>query len=160
MSAQDVAKAISSARKKRGVAKSSVTRLTRKLPDVEGITDAHSTSLQAQQMLKELESANSNFRTHHLAIIDLVDDEGTLITEQNALDTHDDAVSDISTHLNALLSAHTSGNGANLQWVVSKRLSHLDKGLTSHHICRRPQSFQHFRFREAGLPEAFGKGWL
>ena len=99
MSAQDVAKAISSARKKRGVAKSSVTRLTKKLPDVEGITDTHSASLQAQQMLKELESANSDFRTHHLAIIDLVDDEGTLITEQNALDTHDDAVSDISTCL-------------------------------------------------------------
>ena len=125
MSAQDVAKAISSSRKKRGVAKSSVTHLTRKLPDVEGITDAHSASLQAQEMLKELESANSDFRTHHVAIIDLVDDEGTLITEQNALDTR----------LNALLSAHTSGNGANLQRVVSKRLSHLDKGLTS--ICDR-----------------------
>ena len=43
-------------------------------------------------MLKELESANSDFRTHHVAIIDLVDDESTLITEQNTLDTHDDAV--------------------------------------------------------------------
>lgn len=67
MSTEETARSVSSARKKRGVAKAAITRLSNRLVNVEARTDAPNASLQAQQMLKNL------------------DDEDTLDSEQAAL---------------------------------------------------------------------------
>ena len=108
MSTEDTAKAISSAKKKRGVAKASITRLSNRLTDVEARADNPNAALQAQQMLKNLEAIHSDFRTHHLTLIGLLEDEDTLVTEQATLDLHDDIVADLTTRLNVIISSRTS----------------------------------------------------
>ena len=131
MSAEEVAKSIASAKKWRGVAKGSVTRLSGRISDLEAREDAPNASLQAKQMLKSLESLTAEFRTHHLALIELVDDEDVLRDEQDVIDSHDDIVGDLVTRLNVIISTRSPDARADPQRVVSKRLAHLEKGLNS-----------------------------
>lgn len=69
------------------MAKASITRLASRLKEHEGRTSDPSTLTLGQQMLKKLEDLDGDFRTHHLSLIDLVEDEETLETEQVTLDT-------------------------------------------------------------------------
>ena len=84
MSARD----ISTARKRRGIARGSVTRLTNRLKDLESRPSDPSTLTLAQQMLKNVEMLNSDFKTHYLALIDLLEEEEALQKEQEILDEH------------------------------------------------------------------------
>ena len=83
--------------------KASLTKLTTKLVELEGADTGPSKTSQAQQYLKRLETLDANFKTHHLAIMDKVDDEEQLGVEQEALDQHDDDVMHLSIRLQTLL---------------------------------------------------------
>lgn len=56
--------------------------LSTRLKDLEGETDQPAAFDLAQRMSLRPESLDSEFRTHHYALVDLVDDEGVLGKEQ------------------------------------------------------------------------------
>jgi hypothetical protein len=82
-------------------------------------------------MLKKLEDLDGDFRTHYFSLIDLVEDEETLETEQVTLDTHDDDLSTLLVCIKRLIDVHTSCSDDGPRKLLSRRLSHLRKGLTS-----------------------------
>lgn len=129
MPTTDVDRAISSARKRRGVAKASLTRLAGRLKDLESRKDDPSTQPLAQQMAKKLEELDADFRAQHLALIDLVEDEDTLAAEQVELDKHDDDLSVLLVRVRNLVGSACSGGEPHK--LLSRRLSLLKKGLTS-----------------------------
>jgi len=98
-------------RRRRGTVKASITKLTTKVvsePDprtkvaeLEARDSDPSVIGHAQQLLKQLETLDANFKTHQLAIID-IQEEGQLGAEQETLDKHDDDVTELSVRLQAL----------------------------------------------------------
>ena len=96
MAAEEAGRSLTNAKKRRGVARASLTRLTNRLKDLEGESAEHKTLELAQRMSQKLSDLDSEFRTHHHALIDLIDDEDALAKEQEVLDTHDDLVAELS----------------------------------------------------------------
>ena len=69
---------VATLKKRRGVVCASVTRLASRLKDLESDTDKPTTLDLAQGMARKLSALDSEFRTHHHALIDLLDDEEML----------------------------------------------------------------------------------
>lgn len=120
MSAAD-ARALSNYKKKRGVVRTSVTRLCTRLAGLEG-PDA------ARRLTTTLQTLAAEFRVHHYAIIELTDDETALENEQDLLDKHDDEIAQLTTRVEKLVAACLSLD-SNQPKIALKRLKHLDKGL-------------------------------
>ena len=74
-----------------------------KLREAEAKKDEPGISDLAQKLLKKLESLDSDLKTYHSAIIDMVEKEDDLEHEQGVLDQHDDEVLDLSTRLEQLI---------------------------------------------------------
>ena len=74
-------RSLANAKKRRGVARASVTRLTNRLEDEDGT---------AQLMSQKLSDSDTEFQTHHHAVVDLIDEEEVLAKEQEVLDAHHD----------------------------------------------------------------------
>ena len=87
--------------------RASITRLASRLDDLEGKTDQISTRDAAQRMSQKVKELDSEFKTYHYGLIDLVDDDETLRKEQTVLDEHDDAISLLATRIEHLISACT-----------------------------------------------------
>ena len=81
----------------------------------------------AQGMAQKLETLDNDFRTHHHALVDLIDDEGALSEEQGMLDGHDDSVAELSARIRRLISACTPSSDHSSRKVSSRRLSHLQR---------------------------------
>ena len=69
---------VSALRKRRGVVRTSITRLTNHLKDLEEDADRPATLELARGMTRKLDTLDTDFCTRHHAIIDLIDDEETL----------------------------------------------------------------------------------
>ena len=82
-------------------------------------------------MSARLESIDSDFHTRHLALIDLLEEEEDLETEQLVLDQHDETVADLFLRISHLISSQTPKTDAEPRKIVSKRLTHLRRNLTS-----------------------------
>ena len=89
-------------KRRRGTAKASLTKLATKVTELEDADPDPSVASRAQQYLKRLETLDANFKTHHLAIMDAVDEEGQLEAEQEVLDQHDDDIMNLSMRLQAM----------------------------------------------------------
>ena len=96
---------ISTLRRRRGVVRASITRLTNRLKDLEKDADRPTTLDLARGMTRKLDALDSDFRTHHHALIDLIDDEETLQREQTPLDRW---MNTATLLLNSLLVSHNS----------------------------------------------------
>ena len=68
---------------------------------------------------------------HHLNVIDLIDKDDTLVMEQDALDAHDDDISQLSLHLCKVMSSCTASADVSHHKILSKRLLHLETMFTS-----------------------------
>ena len=92
-------------RKRRGVSKASVTRLNTRLKDLESRIHEPTTSSLAQRMSQMLDTLDADFKKHHYAIIDHIDeaDEETLGREQDALDQHDDGISNLTMRIEQVI---------------------------------------------------------
>ena len=112
----------------RGVVRASITRLTNRLKDLEVDTDKPATLDFAQGMARKLDALDSEFRTHHHALVDLIDDEEALLA---TLDDHDDFVAELSARIQQLVNACTPSSDPPLRKIASRRLSHLKKALSS-----------------------------
>ena len=135
----DRSRAISNIRKRRGVVRASITRLGNRLKELEEAPDLPNTADHAQQLTSKLETLDSDFRVHHLQLVDLIDDAPTLEKEQDTLDKLDDDVSSLSVRLRQLIvrgrasksATPTSGDGK--ASASSRKLLRLERGLNSTH---------------------------
>ena len=82
--------------RRRGVPKGSITRIETRLNALEGEHDHPNVRDSARQMLAKLKEHDAEFRRIHVTVIDLIDDDDTLITEQALLDEHDDLVASLT----------------------------------------------------------------
>ena len=87
----DEARALSSLHKKREVARSSVTRLGNRLRELESDPKAADVLDCAKQLLLKLDEADSDFKSLHFQVLDLIDenDDEALKKEQDILDQHE-----------------------------------------------------------------------
>ena len=135
MAEEATARSLSNCKKRRGIARASITRFGTKLKDLESKADQPGTFDLAQQMKRKLETLDNDFKTHHYALVDLVDDkdETTLEHEQETLDNHDDEIAVLTVRVQQLISACTraSSGDANPRRIASRRLSHIQKSLSS-----------------------------
>lgn len=91
--------------KRRGVASGRLTRLDTRLRDLEKRDDLSlAVCLEsARQMRPKIASINSEFREHHSALVDMLDDDGELDKQQRVIDNHDDQVTNISARVECLI---------------------------------------------------------
>jgi hypothetical protein len=120
-------------RKRRGVAKASITRLDTRLKALEGATDRPTTRDSARQLSTKLKEYDAEFKTAHLSLVDLVDDDEALKGEQAALDAHEDFVASLAVRIEALLACVESSSVTKIdeRKLLSCRLKRLQECLSA-----------------------------
>ena len=118
-------------KKRRGVVRASITRLTKRLKDLENDATNPITLDLARGLTRKLDGLDADFRTHHHALIDLIDDEDTLQQEQATLDQHDDLVAELTARIEQLIRLCSSASDASPRKIASRRHAHLKKTLSS-----------------------------
>ena len=95
---------LTSARRRRGVVRASVTRLQDciNIPKVKQDL-SHTDQLAIQRLLKRLEELDAEFKKYHYAIVELMESEEDLEEEQVTLDDHDDKTADFVGRLQVLV---------------------------------------------------------
>ena len=93
-------------KKRRGIARASLTKLNTKLTELETSPGNPDSLSIAQGLATRLKTLGTEFRTHHLSIVDLIND-AALDTEQGILDDHDD-ISQMGVRIQKLISAATT----------------------------------------------------
>ena len=83
----------------------SITRLTGRVKELESKADQPTTVKVARRLKEKLESLDSEFKVHHLAVVDAINvaDDAALRKEQNVLDKHDDEISALTVCLQKLI---------------------------------------------------------
>ena len=115
-------------RRRRGVVRSSITRLEKRLRELEAIPSQPATADHAQELTAKLAVLDAEYKSYHLELIDLIEDSEVLEKEQDTLDNHDDAVTDMNIRLKRLCSIATSSS-TDQQRMSSRKLAHLEKGI-------------------------------
>ena len=101
-------RALSIARKRRGVVRASITRLDSRVADLQAKPELTAEDrLSAQQLLQRLNTLDTDFKSHHFAVVDLLD-EDALEGEQAILDEIDDRVTSLSVRIQRLVSSSPS----------------------------------------------------
>ena len=117
--------------RRRGVAKGLITCIESRLTDLEGDSDRPNVCDSARQMLTKLKEHDADFRKNHLTLINLMDDDETLITEQSTLDEHDDLVVALTVRIVMLAdSTTTSTRRVSACEFLVCRCDHLESRLT------------------------------
>ena len=106
-------------KRRRGAIKASITKLTTKIAELEVKEPGPTTLPLAQQLAKRLQSLDSDFKTCHVAIINVVEDEGPLAEEQDVLDTHDEELFQLNLRLQAFMRAATAATTPSPSYVNS-----------------------------------------
>ena len=103
---------IANVKKRRGVARASLMRLANRVRDLEREDHDPRMSDLAERMSTKLMQLDSDFRAQHHTLIDLIEEEDALEREQEALDTHDDLVTDLSVRIKQIISSSPSGTNS------------------------------------------------
>ena len=130
MATQDAGCLLANARKRRGVARASITRLCNHLKDLEGKTEQPKTLELARRLSQKLTDLDSEFRTHHHTVIDLTDDEDALAKEQKLLDTHDDLLAGLSVRIKQVIAASSPLLDESSRRIALCKLNHLHNCLS------------------------------
>ena len=136
----DEARALSNLHKKRGVPRSSVTRLGNRLRELESDPEAAGVSDRAKQLLVKLDEADSDFKSLHYQVLDLIDesDDEALMKEEDILDQHEDTVAALILRIQKIMThtptAHALTPPIELSTpdphkMTARRLSRLELGL-------------------------------
>ena len=81
-------------------------------------------------MLAKLKEHEAEFRTIHVTVIDLIDDDDTLITEQALLDEHDDLVASVTVRIMTLADSPNVGTRPHIERRRDKKEG--QRGITSY----------------------------
>ena len=123
---------VSGRRRRRGVVKASITKLTDRVEDLElRVALSHTDRLEAKRFQERLTNLDAEFRMYHLAVVDLLEEEGDLAKEQADLDDHDDRVTDLLRRLTHLATPEDRAEKAKFdpRQCLQRRLSHLEANL-------------------------------
>ena len=115
----------------RGVALASHTRLTTRLKDSESDLGSDKALDLAQRMSQKLSDLDSEFLTHHRAVIDLIDEGDEALAKEQVLDAHDDLVTELSVRVKRVTSASSLSTNEASRKIATRKLSHLQKLLNS-----------------------------
>ena len=115
------ARTLSINRKKRGVVRASITRLRRGLANVEGQDPPD--HIEIRRLTTCLQTLAAEFKVHHYAITELLDDETALETEKDTLDDEDE-VAQLTGRMEKLLST-CSGSDSGVYKIATKRLKQV-----------------------------------
>ena len=74
------------------------------------------------------------FRSHHHALIDLIDDEESLAREQELLDSHDDLIAELTVRVKGVVSASSLSSTKPCCMIAVRTLTHIQKSLDSIHV--------------------------
>ncbi len=116
-------RAFSSHKKKRGTTRASITRIHTRLRELP-ICPRH-----AQRLIAKLQTLSEEYKVHHFAVIDFIDDEEELATQQSKLDNLDDDVAQITARLEELAARRPPGVDK-VDKVTFKRLRYLERAFT------------------------------
>ena len=105
-------------RKRRGVVRASITRLATRLKDLETKVDQPTTLDLAHRMSQKLDSLDSEFKVHHYALVDIIDDNDLSSKEQETLDEHDDEITELAICIKKLISLCTATPDSNFRKVA------------------------------------------
>ena len=70
---------------------------------MEGKIDQLSSIELASGLSKKLERIDSEFRTHHFTLVDVIEDEETVLREQEILEDHDDEIVALTARIKQLM---------------------------------------------------------
>ena len=91
-------------KKRRGIARTSITRFEERILKFEEKAELKATDQASVQcMVKRLEDLDADFKQHHMALIETIEDEEKLTEEQAILDVHDDKISEFMDRLHCLI---------------------------------------------------------
>ena len=132
-------RAISTAKKRRGIARASLTRLDTKLKELEDRSEPDPVvRLESVRQTKtKLASLDSDFRTHHFNLVDLLEERAELDAEQAVLDEQDDRVAGLSTRIECLINRLSTSPPStrpvltDSRGVTSRRLRQLERRLST-----------------------------
>ena len=99
---------------------------------LEDAADQPTTRDSARQMSSKLKEYDAEYKTAHLSLIDLVDDDGALEGEQATLDEHEDLVAALSVRIESLITLVDSPAATKIdeRKVLSRRLKRLQDHLS------------------------------
>ena len=121
---------VSARRGLRSVVRASITKLTTRVSELERKPElSHSDQLTAKRMQDRLAGLDSEFKSYHLSIVTLLEEETDLEMEQATINDHDDKVSGLFDRLMMLTTPVEREAKANSQQHLIKRLQHLELNL-------------------------------
>ena len=91
----------------------------------------HTDRLAVERLQQRLTNLDEEFRTYHLGVVDLLEEEKDLENEQAALDNHDDRVTDLLRCLAKLATPEVREEESNHDppWSLQRRLQYLEENL-------------------------------
>ena len=118
----DEARALFNLHKKQRVPRSSITRLGNRLRELESDPDEAGVSDRAKQLLVNLDEADSDFKSLHYQVLDLIDesDDEALRKEQDILDQHEDTVAALILRIQKIMT-HTPHHLLNYLHLILTR---------------------------------------
>ncbi len=117
-------------RRRRGVPKSSLTKLGTKTTELEAAELDQIVVSHAAQLLRKIETYDSDFRKHHMAIIDALTSDEAAVPEQEELDRHDEEVTDLIMRLQALSTPISDATNQGRPFAL-RQLAQLQAKLTA-----------------------------
>ena len=126
------ARAVSNLRKRRGVAKSSVTHLITRTAKLEAEAAAPDAGKNAKQLLTKLQSATEEFQHIHLSLIDAINEEEELEAEQAVLDELLDTSEELAARIQTVIDSADKLSPDDEYKVLTQRLlAPVDEALTA-----------------------------
>jgi len=123
------ARVVTNLRKRRGVAKSSVTRLITRTAKLEAEAAAPDAGKNAKQLLERLQGATEEFQRIHLSLIDAINDEEELEAEQAVLDELLDTSEELASRIQTVIDSADKLSPEDEYKVLTQRLARLQRSL-------------------------------
>ena len=124
--------AISLQRRRRGTTKGFITRIHNHLKDLsKQVTEGSPSEVtsHAKLLLNKLETLDTDFKTCHFALIELIEEPGVLDQEQKTLDEHDNGVAVLTVALQ-LITAHSPSASSGLRKTAFRRLARVNTNIS------------------------------
>ena len=123
--------AIANIKRRRGVARASLTRLSNRVKELEHESRDPKTPDLAERMAVKLSELDTDFRAQHHALIDLIEGDEALERQQETLDAHDDLVTELSVRIKQIISASSPSAINSSRRALSRKLIHIQKSIDS-----------------------------
>ena len=124
---------LSTLRKRRGITRASITRLNTKLKDLETMVHEPTSSSLAQRMGQKLDILDAEFKKHHYALIDAIDETEAevLDKEQDVLDRHDDDMTNLAMKIEQIIAICNLSSDSGAKMVALRRVTRLRTNLST-----------------------------